>query len=401
METRRSLFSSYGGDYVNYCKNSGKIVPNIVVVINNYSGFVEQMEDYQDEFTLLTRDGVKYGIYFVISATNVNAVRYKVQQNFKTLLTMQLNDATDYVTVVGKTNGVLPSKYKGRGLVSLERVYEFQTAYCTEREDVQRFVCEFCMKAKEKTVSRATPIPILPEIVDIDFVEPNIKGLDAIPVGVAKTSLEIVTFNLEKKVVMPVFAQDVYEIADFAEALVPVVSRMCSVTVVDTEKVLKGCEQLKCGENFVDFVVDVFNEMVKRNNHYKDANMDRTVLDAYDERCYVIFGVKKLFEQLTEDAKDKLATLLDKADPIFKMHFIMCDSAAQIKKHEYDAWYKHHIFGADGIWLGDGIADQYAFKLNKITSNLYEDVGANFGYSIYRNRPLLIKLLSAKGKEIE
>lgn len=117
MEKRKGLFSEFGGDYAGYCRNSGKTVPNIVVLLNNYSGFSEQFEDLQESFALLTRDGVKYGIYFAVTAGNTNAVRYKTQQNFKMMLTMQLNDATDYSLVVGKTDGLIPSKYKGRGLV--------------------------------------------------------------------------------------------------------------------------------------------------------------------------------------------------------------------------------------------------------------------------------------------
>lgn len=403
METRRNLFSTYGGDYANYCRNSGKTLPNIVVVLNNLSGFAEQMEDYQEEFALLTRDGVKYGIYFVVTATHTNAVRYRVQQNFKMLLTMQLNDATDYMTIVGKNDGVIPSKFKGRGLVALDRVYEFQTAYCTEDQDAQGFIRKICEEVRANTTKAAKPIPILPQVVDMEFVERKIDGLASIPVGVAKNSLEIITFNLEKKVVLPVLSQDTHEIVDFVEELIPIIARGCQVTVVDTENELDGCESYKTKQKVADVVLEMFNEMVLRNNQYKDANMDSSVLEQYDERCYVIFGVKRLFEQLNDDGRDKLATLLDKADPIYKIHFVLCDSASQMKKHEYDPWYKQHILGADGVWIGEGVADQFAFKINKITSEMYEEVGAHFGYYIYRNRPILAKLLSAeeKGEGVE
>lgn len=398
LEARRSLFSSYGGDYINYCNNSGKTVPNIVVVLNNFSGFAEQMEDYQEEFTLLTRDGVKYGMYFVVTAAHTNAVRYRVQQNFKMLLTMQLNDATDYVTIVGKNDGVIPSKYKGRGLIALDRVYEFQTAYCTEEQDVQNFIRNFCAAVSVRTTSVAKTIPILPQVVNMEFVERKIDGLSSIPIGVAKNTLEIITYNLERKVVFPVLSQDIHEIAEFAEELIPVVAKNCRVTLVDTERELEGCDDFVAKASFTEVVTEIFNEMVVRNNQYKDANMDSTVLEKYDERCYVIFGVKKLFEQLSEDAKDKLATLLIKADPIYKIHFVLCDAASQIKKHEYDQWYKQHIIGADGVWIGEGVTDQFAFKINKITSDMYEDIGEHFGYYIYRNRPVLVKLLSSEGK---
>lgn len=403
METRRSLFSSYGGDYTNYCKNSGTTVPNIVVVLNNFSGFAEQMEDYQEEFALLSRDGVKYGIYFVVTATNTNAVRYRVQQNFKLLLTMQLNDSTDYVTIVGKNDGVVPSKCKGRGLVAIDRVYEFQTAYCTEKQDAQEFIREFCNDLNVDADITAKPIPILPDVVNIDFVERKIGGLASIPVGVAKNSLEILTCNLEKKVVLPVLSQDSHDIVEFAEELVSILARCVSVTVIDPEKELDKCRDVVSKAGYNDIVAEIFNEMVTRNNEYKDAGMDSAVLEKYEERCYVIFGMKRLFDQLSDDAKDKLATLLIKADPLYKIHFVICDSASQIKKHEYDQWYKQHILVADGIWVGEGVADQFAFKINKITSEMYEDVGRHFGYYIYRNRPILAKLLSAeeKGADLE
>lgn len=398
MEERRNLFSSYGGDYANYCKNSGKTVSNIVVVLNNFSGFAEQMEDYQDEFALLSRDGVKYGIYFVVTASNTNAVRYRVQQNFRMQLTMQLNDATDYVMIVGKNDGVLPSKFKGRGLVALDRVYEFQTAFCTDEPDTQEFIRRYCKSLAGQTATTAKPIPILPTTVNMEFVERKIGTTASIPVGVAKSSLEIAQFNLEKKVVLPVLAQYLYEAAGFVEELVPIIGRCCSVTLVDAEKQLQGCDAFATEASFENIVAEMFAQMVERNNRYKDANLDTAVLDDYDERCYVIFGIKRFFEQLSEDGKDKLATLLIKADPLYKIRFVLCDSAAQLKQYEYDQWYKMHIAGADGIWVGDGVADQFVYKINKITSELYEEVGPGFGYLIYRNRPVLVKLLSSEEK---
>ncbi len=401
MDLRRELFSTHGGDYTSYCKNSGNTVPNIVVVLNNYSGFAELMEDYQDDFALLTRDGVKYGIYFVVTATTANTVRYRIQQNFKMLLTMQLNDANDYVSIVGKTDGVVPSKYKGRGLVALDRVYEFQTAYCTDQPDTQQFLRTLCKDAAATAATTARPIPILPAVVNQTFVQRAMGGLASVPIGVAKESLEIVTCNLSKRVVLPVLSQDIADMTAFAEELVPIIATSCKVTVVDTEKMLDNCAPFFASGTLVQTVEEMFDEMVKRNNHYKDANLDASVLDAYDQRCYLIFGMKRLFDQLDDVAKDKLATLLVKADPLYKIHFVICESVSQIKKCEYEPWCKQHVVSADGVWVGDGVADQFTFKINKITGELYEDVGAHFGYWICRNRPTLIKLLAHDPKEAD
>lgn len=402
IERRRNLFSEFGGDYASYCKNSGKTVPNIVVLLNNYSGFAEQFEDLQDSFSLLTRDGVKYGIYFAVTAVTTNAVRYKTQQNFKLMLTMQLNDATDYSIVVGKTDGLIPSKYKGRGLIALDRVYEFQTAYCKQTDDMQEFIRHFCLELSENAKSYARPIPVLPKVVTYDYVKPYAAGLKAIPVGVGKRNLNVATFNLSNKVVMPVASQELYEASSFVEVLSEIVAGSAETTVIDAEQILNltGREKYKCvTENYEALVEQIFKDMVARNNDYKDADMDLNVLNKYSEKVYVIVGLKRLVDQLSSDGRDKLLTLLEKAEHFYKLRFIIADSVSQWSGFSYDAWYKQNVNGADGIWVGDGVADQYMLKVNKVTGDLYEEVGNEYGYLIARNRPTLIKLVSSRNDE--
>lgn len=403
MERRKGLFSEYGGDYISYCRNSGKIVPNIVVLLNNYSGFSEQFEDLQESFTLLTRDGVKYGIYFAVTAGNTNAVRYKTQQNFKTMLTMQLNDATDYSLIVGKTDGLIPSKFKGRGLVALDRVYEFQTAYCKDVDDFQEYLRSYCKELSEKSTSNAKSIPVMPDTVDINYVKSNIGSIENLPIGVHRKALTITSINLANKVVYPVVAQEIYETAIFVEEFIKVLSFAGKTYFVDVEQILSGetFGAIAVTENYESLVQELFSEMAERNNTYKDAKMDMSALDKYEEKVYVFVGFKRLCEQLTEDGKEKLGILLEKAESFYKLHFVIIESLTQFNTYSYDAWYKRQITGADGIWIGDGVADQYMLKINKITSDLYEEVGTEYGYVITRNRPALIKLLAPAVEEAE
>lgn len=404
IEKRKSLFSEFGGDYAGYCKNSGKTVPNIVVLLNNYSGFAEQFEDFQEAFTLLTRDGVKYGIYFAVTAGNTSAVRYKTQQNFKTMLTMQLNDATDYSLVVGKTDGLIPSKYKGRGLVALDRVYEFQTAYCKDGGDIQDYLRGYCEELRSNATTFAKPIPVLPNTVDVEYVKPAIDGIKNVPVGVNKKSLTITTVNLANKVIYPVVAQELYEAANFTEEFIKVLSAATKTYVVDVEQLFDdeifGAKLIS--NNYESLVQELFSEMAERNNTYKDAKLDTSSLDKFDEKTYVFIGFKRFCEQLTADGKEKLGILLEKAESFYKLHFVIIESLSQFNTYSYDSWYKRQITGADGLWIGDGVADQYMLKINKITSELYEEVGSEYGYAITRNKPTLLKLLSPRlDEEVE
>ncbi len=403
MEKRKALFSEYGGSFEAYCKNSGKTVPNIVVLLDNYSGFAEQYEDLQDAFTLITRDGVSYGIYFAVTAGSTNAVRYRTQQNFKMMYTMQLNDPTDYPIVVGKTDGLLPSKFKGRGLVSLdEKVYEFQTAYSKDCIDIQEYLRQYSSDLQSEAKAFATPIPVLPDIVDFRYVKNAINGVKKIPVGVNKTTLATAGVNLSNKVVFPVVAQEVYETVSFTEELLKVLSSTVKTTVLDAEDIITTIpENVNLETDYEDFVVGLFDEMVERNNVYKEANLDLSVLKKYETKVYVFVGLKRLMARLSADGKDKLSTLIEKAESIYKLHFVIVESLSQLNEFNYEAWFKRQVNGSDGLWIGDGVADQYLLKLNKLTSELYEEIGSEYGYIFTRNKPSLIKLLSSRQEEEE
>ncbi len=391
IDRRKALFSEYGGDYASYVKNTKEAIPNIVVLLNNFSGFIEQYEDLRDAMILLSRDGVKYGIYFAITVGSTNAVNYRMQQNFKMMLTMQLNDPTDYPVIVGKTEGLLPSKFKGRGLVALNRVYEFQTAYCKDVKDQMEFIRTYCQTLYDDAERFAKPIPLLPEIVDYDYIKPMITNLSSVPMGVDKQSLEITSLNILKSVVVPILTMELNESAPFVKGLLLVLSSITNTVFVDSEAILQGENALR--DDFESFVIGLFNEMVNRNNLYMDANMNASVLDDFDERVYVITGFKRLYDALSDDGKDKLNLLLENAEAAYKLHFILFENGTSFQEFTYAAWFKKHVKGSNGIWIGDGVSDQYILKLNKITSDLYEDIGYEYGYLIMKNKPYLMKLL--------
>ena len=51
------------------------------------------------------------------------------------MIVLQMNDNTDYSGILGNVNGVYPARIKGRGIIKLDNVYEFQTAHSVEAED--------------------------------------------------------------------------------------------------------------------------------------------------------------------------------------------------------------------------------------------------------------------------
>ena len=65
----------------------------------------------------------------------------------------------------------------------------------------------------------------------------------------------------------------------------------------------------------------------------------------------------------------------------------------KIKSIEYEMWYKSAVSNNYGIWIGNGITEQFTMKLSKTPKYLYNDIPENFGYIIKLGIPSLVKLL--------
>ena len=233
LERRKRLCAEFGGDLESYNRSSGKTLPYVLTVIQNYAGFCESYEELESRAALLFREGSKYGILFVITALNTNAVRYRTLQNFSQIFMLQMNDDSEYSGVLGSTEGVIPAHGKGRGLVKLDRVYEFQTA--SVAEDPVPAIRSFCASLAEQDKGpRAPRVPILPERVTPAFVQDAIDSENLrYPVGVVKDSLAMAYLSLKSRPIHYVLSQS--GCPDFMRAMAQVASlgEGVEITVLD------------------------------------------------------------------------------------------------------------------------------------------------------------------------
>ena len=402
VEKRKKLFADYGGDYQAYLSESGKSLPNIVVVINNFSAFTELYEEKEEAVSYLSREGRKYGLYFALTALGTGVVRYRLLQNFKQLITLQLNDEAEYATVVGKTDGLLPSKFKGRGLIKTDSVYEFQTAFLTK--DVVPF--KFIQKDSESRRSSwkgtgAKKIPILPEVVTADFVRSSYdlaKPL-TIPVGVESSSLNIHNYAFDQSCVSLILSE-----GDQYVELLQAVSAMAAnssmnITFIDAAKHVKkimpgDMKYVFTSKDCRIVVEELFELLVSRNNSYKDALEQGQTPPEYDPCLVVIDSFSALKNSLEDQQKQKLELLMEKNEMNYAVYFIVGSGVTGLKEFAYDKWYKKHTSGSDGIWVGNGISDQYQLKIGKISSDMRQEIGNDFGFAVNKGTAIKMKLLS-------
>lgn len=401
ISTRKKRFAQADGDFYSYCKSTGKVLPHILVVLRNYSAFYEQFELLDAVLTQITRECSKYGIYFLLTANAANAVRYRLAQNFSNTYALQLNDKTDYTELFGRTDGVYPSNLKGRGIFKSDRIYEFQTAHFAQDAGLSA-IRDLVNQMTRNTEGYAPCVPHLPERVTVDSFADEIIPAE-FPVGVEKATLRRASIDLTRSPITLLSGQDKDELAIFVQGVVEQLCRLPSKIAV-----LDGAGQLEMSENFSyeyvhgnfsGCVLNLFREMVQRNNSYKTAIQGGKSAPKFVEMCYVITGLKVILASLDDDGRDKLRTLLEHAETTYSIRFVLCDNAQDLREFTSEPWYKKHVSGTEGVWVGDGIAEQYVLRLGAINSALYSEIPPHFGYVVKKGRPILTKLLEQKGEE--
>lgn len=172
IDQRRSLLAKHGLVSVNsYFEATGESLPYIVLLLDNFSPVLELYPELDNFFQVLARDGGSCGIYFVTTAGTVNALGYRINQYIKTTIALRMQDRNDYAMLVGRTNGLEPEDYPGRGLVRGNPPLEFQTALPvygrTEVERVKNSRDLIELMSEKWDGVEATLIPTLPDVIRI------------------------------------------------------------------------------------------------------------------------------------------------------------------------------------------------------------------------------------------
>lgn len=405
IQTRKKQFADFGGNIIDYNKYSENKVPSIVVFINNYAAFQELYEDFEGEMLNLTREGTKYGIYFVLTGTNINAIRFRMQQNIGQSVVLQMTDETDYAAVLGKTEGLVPSKFKGRGLCKIDEIYEFQTAYAFDSENQFAAIKSFCADLSENCNTKARSIPVLPEQVNTKFIAPYVvKNSLNIPVGVETASLEVNSFDFSKNYISFVQSEN-KEYGSFISILSRVTTSLSRIDTVllDASGLVENCDTAVnhlTSKGDVSAEVDkLFEIVLERHNSNKDALEKDAPCPKYPVVLYIISSLRDLREQLSEEQLEKLNLILEKGSTKLNVFIVIAETSKNISSFNYEKWYVSNVSQSDGIWIGGGVADQYYIKLNKTTSEMSEEMSTKFGYSIVSGKATKIKLIN--NEEVE
>ena len=380
---RTKIISDYGGDYQLYITSNNKPMPMIIVIINNYESFSESYgNEYDDLLLTLTRDGQKCGILFLFTASTYNDVRYRLSQNFRQKIALQINNSDDYLNIFDGIGKKRPSHLFGRGLIKMEDIYEFQTAKICDPKEWNSFINNKIEELNSKARVFAKKIPVLPEKVTIEDVKDKIEDLTNVPIGLDRKTIEICNYDFKNNIINIVTGKNIDTSSQFIFNLLEVLKQIknIEITILDAEKIFqtaKGTLEL----NFQNFTLEMNNGI----------NKDK-------EKVCIIIGIDKFLNDLQEE--NSFDELIKKAEELKNYTFIVVDSVSKIKNREYDNWFKTYVSKDCGIWVGNGISDQYLINVNASFGSLNNNCGQSFGYMIKREEPTQVKLLGLTQEEM-
>lgn len=424
IRSRKKLLSDCGLDYHQYMKANPDCdrMPAIIVVINNFAAFTELFPSSEDDILFLSREGVKYGIYFILTTTTQNSVRYRITQNFKQFIMLQVNDPSDYNTVFGKTDGLYPAKLTGRGLMKHGELVEFQTAAVTDTEQAFDVISRKCTELRSAWKGAcAEPVPVLPDVVDVTFVQPHLRPDTPwlLPIGVNKSTLKVQYYDFSAKKMDIVLSQD-QSYAGFCGMLTRLLLTATDFTVMlfDPEEKLsldaaafagRSLTLCRTPEECKNGIRTLFDETVRRFQAHKAAVAENQPVPAFEKLMLFFVSGAAVIEQFREmdaaakenEAKDseRFQLIMDKMQSVFQMHTIFADTAKAVSNYAFQPWYKSQITDADGIWIGAGVTEQYQLKSAVSDSAMRTPIAAPLGYLFRKGKAVLCKMLSEGGEE--
>lgn len=378
LEIRKELFSDYSGSYKDYCENSGKKLPMIIVIINNYDVFSENNDRLADEIETLYRDGVKYGIVFILTAIATTAIHGRMMENFGTKICLQLANDYAYQEVMDCDRKTIPAKFFGRGLVQIQdSVYEFQTASFADKKEVTNVIRAAAAKMKEFYTVSAKKIPTIPKEITYEILKPKVKTFEQLPVGYNFYTKEIQYFNFMKNRILSIMSSQIDDVKmSFIYSLVLMLKQLNSkVTIFDFvsayEKHKEGVTIIK--ESLDNHIVNIYNDIVNNAN-----NPQRST--------YIFLGASMLGE-INENTQSLLTKLLSPELPINNVNFIFLDMYENYENlmRRYEWPNNVSLFGSV-IWLGNQIGYQRLFEIKKLSEEASDLAFEGLGYVIVNGR---------------
>ncbi len=397
LQKRKKLFADFGGDYENYIRAKEEKLPLKVVIVNNYDSLYENYPDVYDELPELVRDSERYGIVFLFTCATINSIPSKISQSCKNIYAFKLKDSSDYISIFNVRARISPRDIKGRGVLNNDGLHEFQVcSICPTDVETNEFLPKFIEERNKVNKKKAKKIPVLPEIVHVNDIQEEFKGIHQVPIGISKKELEVVSVDFLFNLGYIVTSNKLANTETFVRSLLYLFHFIPSTNLI----VIDANGKLALNKmQYPNYYTTEFDAVI---NQIKDYIQKLKDMKSESQGIILIYSFSKMYEKLEEQTKWQ--ELLKSIKAYEKFSIIIVDDASKLKSYTFESWFTSIFSISEGIWIGRGIADQNVLRVSSITKEMMADYKNDMGYYISENIGTLCKwidFVSSEGKENE
>lgn len=398
LNVRKNLFAKAGvGSIQSYNRIGKEILPYVVLVIDNYTPILQVFPQLEGFFVRLTREGGNYGVYLIASCSGTNGLGYKMQQNIKTKVALQMTDTTDYAGIVGKTGGLVPMSTVGRGLFKATRVLEFQTALpvsSTDESERSRIIRECAAKyAAEwtgKTIDR-------PKIMPDEITFGSIRSEKGFVLGLDYEEIEPVVFNYNDEHLM-LISMNSKRRSNEIIGLMLKQSDEAKVSVYgenedNYREYGDGIQILKTGADIDLYLEELSNELQKRKDlleNDQNANPGENII-------LIIDGIKRCFDEMNQDSLNRLNAFAQIGKGL-KVTVIAFEDSTVLNPLKGYVIILNRMASSQMMLLGGTIAEHELAETGITSQERYEEIKNTDGYYITEGKAVKFKIMSLEDK---
>lgn len=388
LEQRKKIFQDYNGSYDYYIKHSDTKLPAIILLISGYENFKETYEEEEQTLNKITRDGVKYGLYTIVSAISDRSLRLSIRANFPQIIPLKLSSNVEYNMLLGKKAPTI-SDIANRGVIIInENPYEFQTAEICESEKLLNYIKSICNYLKMNTKTYARPIPVLPDKVTISILKDYLKDITTIPIGIEEETLNISTYDFTKNLISLINAEDTETLINFTKLLIKEISMLnnTKIAIIDLKNIYQASDFTNSiYMNYNNFNITNFNSLIENTD--KNNKLLIFITDAEQ-------FMSKIAKE-TNDIVNYFTILLN----LKRVYLVFNTDLFNLKKIGYESWFRQFVTINNAIWIGKGLNNSTIHNLTTSLRSLSFPLPPNFGYNIKNGKAIRIKVLEGDEDE--
>ena len=367
----------------------------ILVIIHNLAALKDRMDDQIQDLIHLLKEGPRWGIHFLATVETSSGLGINLQDRFSRKYVLQMDHDDDYMSLLGRTDGMKPSSVLGRGLIRIEKdIFEFQTATA---ENEPELMCEDLKNSWSG--ASAEPVRIMPERVTCGLLAQYLDGKEfgIIPVGLDPETIEPAYYSFNKRTVHMILGRKA-DIMEFLSALIPMfMQKGYDIVALETSNELGKLTNTSITDEKSE-ARDVIERLFSECRRAKEAITQGKTLDQ-TPRMILIPATQDLLMNLDEESCESLRAMLERARPEWKWTFIVCDSPQSFNKLRYNdedkIWIDASVNTENGIYLGGGISSQMMLHVEGDSRQLYQSIAYPLGYIVSDAEAKRIHFLSS------